>query len=133
MPKYIKVICHLAEGVTLLDLVEAVNDIWGTANLEADSIEKYLPQVNTPVQNDYISIRMPEEHAYSLQYFVDNFPESSDTLSDFWRIEWPYDEEGNPITYDPISWEEEVPVFDPETGEPTGETRTEIKYLGGFA
>lgn len=152
MSKYIKVICHLVEGKTIQDLAQAVDAIWGTANLEADCTEKLLPRCNTLVKNNYVAIKMPPEHAQSLQAYLDANDVS--WLADWWRIEWPQyetklDEEGSEyqvqIPYEDVTWEElitdengdpvQFPILDPETGEPTGETETRNRTVkvGGFA
>lgn len=153
MQKYIKVICHLIEDKTIQDLAQAVNDVWGTARLDSDCVEKFLPQVNTPTQDGgYIAIKMTETQARNLE----DYSKVNDLswITDWYRIEWPQyetqiDGEGNVyqvrVPYDDVTWEEliidengdpvQFPILDPETGEPTGETetRTHTKYLGGFA
>ena len=124
----VDVVLRLAPGVTLRELaVEGLAQL-GEGNPDATQVEAFLPTVNTPVFDGYVTLRVFPAYAHALQYISDN--QLSDK-AELVRIEWPAQEEidGEMVAYVYPPIEYEVPEYD-EAGKQVGTRLQGIGVIG---
>jgi hypothetical protein len=124
----VDVVLRLAEGVTLKELAEEGLNLLGEGNPDATQVEAFLPTVNTPVFDGYVTLRVFPGYAHALQYISDN---NLSDKAELIRIEWPACEEIGgemvPYVYPPIEYEEAE--FD-EAGKQVGTRLQGIGIIG---
>ena len=112
MEPFVKVRFELENGVTVYQVAERIDELYGTANLESEQVEGLLPRVSTPPRNNMIMTKMPESYAKEIEHYTSQ--NGFEGLAKRVEVLWPYETNENgevtSIVYEDWTWEEEVRI-----------------------